>query len=372
MSLDGIGGIGPKAPTGPLSLPPKVIVETEIIIEEIAPAGRKGGLGNDRTGLNSDAGTAMRNTGRLPPLDASGIPDVGMGELNGLRGGKAHKQHGHHHDHKTGDKNQDLKNEQHIGASLGSLSDAMTNCKDPTLKKMINELMEAVSGLRAQIGRIHSAGIQDMLMAMLGSALRQAAGGNISGALDTIGRLQGLTNKCEKLVDKIVNNIARLMSMVVAGPAGKVMTAIAQAAKDALGKASGVADLEALSDMTDRAVALANQLSDQKVGSRHYNETLELLAGVLGGIQALASMESGNQTGGAGGAGGDGGQGGFGKDQTQLSGDSGNPISNQGQQGQPAGGPGGPNPPPPNQDDPRPPNQDQSQQQQQQYVQQTE
>lgn len=170
---------------------------------------------------------------------------------------------------------------------------------DPITKKKLDDFSKAVQALMHKIRNVPSAGIREMLMSMLTACIQKAASGDIDGALNDIGELNNLTDRCRELCDQILNNIHQLkMSLDVQGPAGALLEAIGDAAMQALNGAGSLEGLEEVADLTDRAVNIGKKLEDCTPGSKEYNDLMAQLTDILNALLQMPKGDNGALEGG--------------------------------------------------------------------------
>lgn len=159
---------------------------------------------------------------------------------------------------------------------------------DPATKAKMTEFMKMVGAVLAKINAIPSSGIREMLKNKLDKIMCEAAGGNLQGAMNMLSDLSILTDKCAKLVERILNDIHILKTMPVAGPAGGLLKAIANAAIKALNGCTSLNDLEKLCALLDSAVEIGHELQKVKPGSREYNDLMAKLTPILNAVMQMA------------------------------------------------------------------------------------
>jgi hypothetical protein len=168
-----------------------------------------------------------------------------------------------------------------------ALTDIVAAQVKPMAKAKAQELAKMVNAILDIIAKIPSVGIRNMLMKKLGEVLIMAST-DIGAALEMAADLMTLANNCLDACRHILANISLLMNPAgVRGPAVGLLKMIAQIAKEAMNGAGTLNDLLIISDMTDRAVLIMQDLVGLDPKSTAYAKLLADLQIILGSLMSM-------------------------------------------------------------------------------------
>lgn len=169
-----------------------------------------------------------------------------------------------------------------LASALRHLSELESAMRDQAQRELLEDLKRALNRVAAIAAQIKSPGIQRMLQNAADDIVKLAAEGNPEGALAAAQKLITTAETAQEQVYHIKANIAALKNPTsVQGKAAALCKKIADAADAALNAASSMDQLADLTQVTDKARGLMEQVKGMSPTHRDYAAVVAELGGIL-------------------------------------------------------------------------------------------